>query len=469
MLIPRSKNQFKWLLMNKLVLFFMLMLSGVWAQTQSPANDVLMQHAGTIRFGFDSGCENTFGVPAKLEIAHGDELNFGYANPESGNFAFLPGSYTITPRFENADYFTMTPASADVEIGGGLSANFCVSPNGIHHDVEVTVLPQTHAVSEQLSGYRVMVRNTGNQLSTGVVRLSYPSDRVAMVSATPAVSRQSTSHLQWDYSNLRPFATQSFAVHFQTGTLTSGDVLTFTANVITGVQDETPGNNTIDIRQSAAMAVESNNKLCLEGDVLPPSMIGEYLNYVINFRNEGPSIVQKVVVNDEIDTNQFEISSLQVIDMSHPGIPVIIGNKAEFYFQDINLSPGAYGYVAFKIKTKPTLPAGSTVSNKAKIYFDFNAPLNTNTAFTTFQLLGLPENHLPTAKIYPNPAKDFVTVEASHEMLSVKFVDAQGRTVCAIPANGMLLAHDLSAYSPGVYYLTITTANGTVNRKVVKH
>jgi hypothetical protein len=65
---------------------------------------------------------------------------------------------------------------------------------------------------------------------------------------------------------------------------------------------------------------------------------------------------------------------------------VIGANRAEFIFENINLpftEPDKHGYVAFKIKTKPNLVLGNTVTNQADIFFDYNFPITTNLTSTT--------------------------------------------------------------------------------------
>ena len=56
-----------------------------------------------------------------------------------------------------------------------------------------------------------------------------------------------------------------------------------------------------------------------------------------------------------------------------------------FNFPNINLpdsnsnEPGSHGYVQFKIRAKNNIVIGDVLSNTANIYFDFNAPIITNT------------------------------------------------------------------------------------------
>lgn len=47
------------------------------------------------------------------------------------------------------------------------------------------------------------------------------------------------------------------------------------------------------------------------------------------------------------------------------------------------------GFVAYTIQLKSNLPAGTQITNNADIYFDFNAPIETNTTLNTIQITGL--------------------------------------------------------------------------------
>ncbi|MBK7572748.1 MAG: hypothetical protein IPI10_14420 [Bacteroidetes bacterium] len=45
--------------------------------------------------------------------------------------------------------------------------------------------------------------------------------------------------------------------------------------------------------------------------------------------------------------------------------------------------PNSHGFINYFIKTRPNLPLGTTIRNKADIYFDYNPPVTTNSTVNT--------------------------------------------------------------------------------------
>ncbi|MFN9980226.1 MAG: hypothetical protein ACK53Y_09945, partial [bacterium] len=48
--------------------------------------------------------------------------------------------------------------------------------------------------------------------------------------------------------------------------------------------------------------------------------------------------------------------------------------------------PNSHGFISYTIKLRKNLPVGHKIKNTAGIYFDFNAPIITNTAISTLSL-----------------------------------------------------------------------------------
>ena len=88
-------------------------------------------------------------------------------------------------------------------------------------------------------------------------------------------------------------------------------------------------------------------------------------------------------------------------------------------------------------------------------------PCNCNTAMVTFwvtplDMTGLSEDSIPSISVFPNPATDFVTVEAEGLQL-VRVSDATGRTIKSVPTNGNALQLDLTDLKAGTYFISAKT------------
>jgi hypothetical protein len=236
-----------------------------------------------------------------------------------------------------------------------------------------------------------------------------------------------------------------------------------------------PEDNTIDFEQIVVGSYDPNDITCIEGDTAPVSAIGNYLHYVVNFENTGTAAAENVVLRLEIDTDKYDVTSMQMLNTSHPCRTVITGNKIEFIFEGINLGfesnppVGGHGNVLFKIKSNDDLTNGDSVTNMAKIFFDYNAPIDTNNAETVFELLNNPETGFDqTVTIYPNPATDIIHIQSSVNIQSVAIYDIQGRLLEIGSIQTESVAYDISARAKGVYFLRVTSDKGQEVVKLVK-
>lgn len=76
-----------------------------------------------------------------------------------------------------------------------------------------------------------------------------------------------------------------------------------------------------------------------------------------------------------------------------------------------------------------------------------------------------PEEAIFNFKVYPNPTKDFVTIESPHQSLNYRLTDINGKKV----ASGDLRKSNqvnTSSLRKGVYILTISDANGKYKESV---
>jgi hypothetical protein len=438
--------------------------------------------SGTVRLDADSnGCTSSdIGLPL-VKVAINDGAIQGASFTEAdGTYAFFvqEPNLTLLPSMENPEYFTISPATTTVTFADNdyhtETRDFCITPNGIHPDAEVVILPTLPARPGFDAHYTIIYKNKGNQILSGILNFNFDDAVVDFVSASVNPDIQITDNVDWNYTNLLPFETRTIEVVLNVNSpmeipaVNIDDVLNLTATVNPVSGDETPQDNTFGLKQTVVGSFDPNDKYCLEGDTLTPDRIGQYLHYIINFENTGTFPAENVVIKDMIDPNQFDISTLQVFGASHSSETNITGNKAEFIFQNINLAPNEYGYMAFKIKTKSTLQSGDSAINRANIYFDFNFPVETNEASTTFQSLTVEEHVMEKIRVYPNPATRLVDIRTVAEMKSIAVFDIEGRIVESLQVSGKDVTLDIGRYAKGIYFLKIITDKGMKTEKVIK-
>lgn len=433
----------------------------------------------------NNGCDTDDYQPNDLKININDGITSGATFSNNGDYAFYTqtGSFTLTPQFENP-YFTVSPTTATLNFadldGSTQTQNFCITPNGVHNDVDVVLLPSTPARPGFDATYQIVYKNKGNQALSGTVNFSFDDAILDFVTATPVVDTQTVNVLSWNYSNLLPF--ESRTIHFtlnvnaptETPAVNINDVLSLAVMIEPIINDETPSDNVFDLEQIVVGSYDPNDKTCLEGNFITPEQVGDYLHYLIRFQNSGTAPAENVVVKDLIDTTKFDLASFQLTATSHPQVTRITGNKVEFIFEGIQLpaeqdnEPASHGSIAFKIRTKNNLVLGNTVSNTADIYFDYNFPIITNTATTTVVALGIDEFENASVVMTPNPVTDTLIISADDTITSIQMYDIQGRLITTQLNNSTTFNLDMSQQNLGIYFVKVITENGVKVEKIVK-
>jgi hypothetical protein len=73
-----------------------------------------------------------------------------------------------------------------------------------------------------------------------------------------------------------------------------------------------------------------------------------------------------------------------------------------------------------------------------------------------------------TLTIYPNPVSNTLRIQASKPMTGVKMFNILGALVHEIKTDSENINMDLSAYSSGIYFITIYNDEGFTSRKIIK-
>lgn len=207
--------------------------------------------------------------------------------------------------------------------------------------------------------------------------------------------------------------------------------------------------------------------------IVPPTT--SELTYHINFQNVGTAPAINVKIKDQLNNN-IDWNSLQVIGSSAPVQTNVSGTGlVNFLFDNILLpdsthnEPRSHGFVTYKVSLKPGLPLGTVINNYAAIYFDYNAPVLTNTTVTTLSttVLGINELTEKGITVYPNPSKGNVIVSNPElNIQKIKVINLFGQVILEetnVKTEKYLI--DLTTQAKGVYFIEI---NGKSDETIVK-
>ncbi len=430
--------------------------------------------------------EELFLPNVKYAISNGTNSGYFIADA-TGNYSITVTDKThlITPKSEYSEYFEIAPAFANIEFSDEqkvIEQDFCIKNIKEINDVEIVISPIEVARPGFDADYEILYTNKGTTTSKGTIEFGFEDSILDYLGAT-AGALVTEGKVSWNYEGLKPFETRKLYVKFNLNSpmeipaVNNDDILKFTARINTEVEDTTPKDNQFDLHQTVVGSFDPNDKTCLEGEVITPDMIGNYLHYKIRFENTGTFAAENVVIEDDIDTTKFDLSSLVVLEGSHPFVTKIEGNKVKFIFEKINLpfdDATNDGHVLFKIKTLPSLKLNDSFSNSAKIYFDFNFPIETNLATTTVkENIGLSVKDFEFSdqfNLYPNPTNNELNISAKTKstITSIEIYNTIGQILLAIPNAQNMQKIDVSFLPNGTYILKANTSNGVSTIKFVK-
>ena len=251
-----------------------------------------------------------------------------------------------------------------------------------------------------------------------------------------------------------------------------GSQICFTVSVTPTAGDNNPANNILTQCFTVVSSFDPNEK-----EVYPATAIDtaqKWLTYTIHFQNTGTDTAQHIYVTDTL-SQYVEEASFQLLAYSVQPVLQIKGKAVRFNFPNINLpdsntnEAASHGYVQYKVKLKENLPIGTTINNTAFIYFDFNAPVVTNTTTNTITTsTAIPPDPLKgeLLRIYPNPANTTIFIQTENfQANAISIFDMDGRKLSEQKYNSQI---DISSLATGVYLLELKNENVSVKKRLVK-
>ena len=172
-------------------------------------------------------------------------------------------------------------------------------------------------------------------------------------------------------------------------------------------------------------------------------------------------------------------SHLYTWDLSGQGVITFTFNNIMLPDSNVNEAT-SHGFIQFNISPRSDTPLGSTIENEAAIYFDFNAPIFTNTTWHTIEKSPLKSELFPEPKspvggldIWPNPFTESTRIQLDPKvtgMNTLKLLDGQGNMVFQKTCSGAVINLYLPQLPAGFYWAEMRDKKGTLvgQGKIVK-
>lgn len=326
--------------------------------------------------------------------------------------------------------------------------------------------------------YLIHAQNLGTTCQEGVtIGFEFPEYVSVTDSNNPDVVIDGTSGTL-TIDEVCPFEIIEFDVEILLDdTVSLGTILEATASIAPVDDDITPEDNSFTSEVEVVGSYDPNDKQVSATEIEADFMASESpLKYTVRFQNTGTYYAERVVIVDTLDAN-LDLSSLNILSASHNMEAILEGNVLTLDFDNIFLPDsttdleGSQGFVRYEIKPNPSFSLWQTVENTAYIYFDFNAPIITNTVVTEY-VEPLSAGAVKVyAHIYPNPVSDELIVKWNSEFKPnrLEVFDLTGRKVLEENIQSTeLVTLQVEGLVNGVYILQLSDGINTSSSRFVK-
>jgi hypothetical protein len=361
-----------------------------------------------------------------------------------------PGNYVVKPSLSgNMTLFAFYPDSLIVNAnsaGVNYDGNdFAVIPAPGYCEGRLSII--AYGLPARPGFNNTLALKFDNIYSAGpvsqTVRFYYSHDHVFVSSTVPTTAVDTINRfIEWSLSNIASSSSwQTMLTFYTLPSVPLSSVLYLSASVSNSTCS---GLDTVRTQQDLRVAgsYDPNDKTVSPVGAGPGGRVSPTtdLTYTIRFQNTGTYPAELVRIKDTI-SDLLDMSTLKVLAASHDYTVSFKDREVTFLFDNIQLpdsnsnEPLSHGYIQYSISPLNTFVQNSVIQNTADIYFDFNAPVRTNTTKNTADnFLGIKTTHGvgEPMVIYPNPStEDGWHVRCSEKLIGKRFtlLDVSGRSV----------------------------------------
>ena len=403
---------------------------------------------GKVYYDFNSNATQELDEPSFANaIIYNSLTNREYISSSEGEYDMCnPAGEGVISLENPPGYYTSSNISYTLNSGDYLSnLDFNLVPMEGIEDLKVDIFPTEVIRPGFSSEYAIYYENVGTECVDNV-EINVELDELLEITGA--------SGSNVSYSSNSAVAALSEICPGENGTLflsvyLSADApiniqVTSTATILPIVEDENSSDN-ISLNQATVVGSYDPNDKGVSNETMSPDFLAnsEPLKYLIRFQNTGTYQAERVVIIDTLDAN-LDINSFSLITASHNVDITRNGNIYTFEFDQIFLpdsttnEPESHGFIRYQVKPTNGMIHGETIENTAYIFFDFNAPIITNTVSTMMDFSSGLTDITYEAKVYPNPATNEINLEWAPDakINNIKVTDISGRVLTTFHVNG---------------------------------
>ena len=408
-----------------------------------------------------------------------------------------PGVYTwTTNNIANSNYATNCPASGSYTYTftgyNDSTDNNSIADTIVDYCSDLTVGIWAHGENDSLlwngwwwgwdplgvcdTGYlAIHISNNGTMNDTAEIIFTL-NDSTSILNSPVALTSIGNNQYSFSIGNLPAGADSTVAIMIQAGCDTIGTMYCFSASVGGGNFDCQLYNNSSNLCVPIGVPFDPN-AMYVTSSLHPSSGLADYLltqntddfTYTITFQNTGTAVAHDVRIETVIDPH-LDLNTITQGIASANYNWLVLNDTLILFFDNIELpdsntnEPASHGFAQFRIQQAPGNPDGTIIPMNAKIYFDYNQPVNTNDAVVELNAFSSVSDIIADEFIvYPNPAHDNFYLNSSTP--ANYFVqDLLGRTINQGKISS-LSSVDVSKWQKGIYFITLLSET---NKQVMK-
>lgn len=448
--------------------------------------------SGNVFLDNNSNCINDAGDNTSYgSIVMNPGNRIGYTNG-SGNYIInnLPyGTYSISLNNNSA----FVPSCTQTVIATVSATNPSVVNNDFSVGFNSTTNPDmkissyNNGIAPGFSCYvNYNLSNLNNVAASGLFKAILPNSFIPFITGgIPNTYLISGDTVIWNFNNITySGGSNYFKIYFTVPLNTSlGSTFTTCSYVKPNILDFDYTNNNDCYSRIVTGAFDPNDKsvspvgLGVNGNI---AVTETDLTYLIRFQNTGNGPAVNIVIKDTLSPN-VNVATFEMLNASHNyNIDILPGNVLRWKFNNIMLpdshsnNVGSHGYIQYRIRRTNNNIPGTQIKNTAYIYFDFNAPIVTNTAINTISTvtgINFQNNNDNQWLVYPNPSSGLLNLVNNNIAVDSKSQIAVVNTVGQIAyeeyINSNYKTLDISKLNNGIYFLRIISDKQTVVKRIV--